>query len=194
MERDVQPNDIDWVFCWRTSTGDVRQGARDTAFNGQPVRYRPSGSKSSAGLRTIVAGRLGTCRRPPTGPRLDEQGAISRMCMFVSGYVNRASLVPARTKGELGVLCDAAHAAVLSGDASEWALAAIHARERVRWAVHIAALPAVIPDFAARVDAPWTLEVREKLVCSWMKGGQILCLDREGRVTGDPRGGHGLRR
>jgi hypothetical protein len=183
MESDVQPNEIDWVFCWRTITGDVRPGGRDTRFNGQPVRYRPRAVSPDAGLRTIVHGREGSCAHPPSGPRLDEQGGISRMALHVWGHVVRAHIVPARTERELRVLRDAAHAAVLSGEASEWALAAIHARRRVHGATHIGATPEVVSDLAARVDAPWTLEVREKLVGSWMKGGQILCLDRDGRVT-----------
>ena len=182
MQRDIQTNEIDWVFCWRTSTGEVRAGARDAAMSGKPVLYQPSTSGPCAGLRTIVRGRVRTCPLPPTGPRLDGQGAITRMCMFVSGYVNSPTLVPARTTRELRVLRDAACAAVRSGDATEWALGAIRARKRVRWAIHLSAPLEVVADLAARVDAPWTLGVREKLVGSWLEGAQISCRDREGRV------------
>lgn len=104
------------------------------------------------------------------------------MCMFLSGYVNNPTLVPARTTRELGALRDAARAAIRSGDASAWALAAIRARKRVRWAIHVSAPAAVVADLAARVDAPWTLDLREKLVGSRMEGAQIFCRDREGRV------------
>jgi hypothetical protein len=183
MESDVKPSEIDWVFCWRTSTGEVRQGARDAAFNGHPVRYRPKAVSPDAGLRTIVLGRMGTCPHRPRGPRLDEQGTISRMAIHVWGHVDRARLVPARTGRELRVLRDAAHAAVQSGEVHEWALAAICARGQVRWAVHVGGAPAFVAALAARVGAPWTVEVREKLVGSRMNGSQVFCLDGEGHVT-----------
>lgn len=183
MQRDdIRPNQIDWVFCWRTSTGDVRPGARDATFNGKPVRYQPSGTGSGRGLRTIVHGRVRTCPLPPTGPRLDQQGAISRMCMFVSGYVDSAALVPARTEAELAILRDYARAAVRTGDASSWALAAFRARGEVRWAIHLGAALAVVSDAAERVDAPWTLDIREKPAGTWVKGAQIFCRDRDGGV------------
>jgi hypothetical protein len=147
------------------------------------VRYQPSALGYNAGLRTIVHGRLHTCPRPPTGPRLDEQGGISRGSLYVWGYVTHALLVPARNGRELAVLQAAAHAAVLSGDASEWALAAIHTRSQVYWAIHLGARPEVVAELAARVDAARTFEVREKQIGSWVKGAQISCLDREGQVT-----------
>jgi hypothetical protein len=182
MQRDLRANEIDWVFCWRTSTGDVHPGARDAAWNGKPVRYQPSGTAPERGLRTIVRGRVRTCPLPPTGPRLDGQGAISRMCMFVSGYVHTPTLVPARTEGELAVLRDAARAAVLSGAASAWALGVIRGRGEERFAIHISASLAIVTGIAQRVDAPWTLDVREKPAGTWVKGAQILCRDREGSV------------
>lgn len=96
MQRDIQTNEIDWVFCWRTSTGEVRPGARDAAMNGKPVLYQPSASRPGTGLRTIVRGRVRTCPLPPTGPRLDGQGAITRMCLFLTGYVNSPTRVSTR--------------------------------------------------------------------------------------------------
>ena len=182
MQRDIRANEIDWVFCWRTSTGDVRPGARDTAMNGRPVRYQPSGTAPERGLRTIVRGRVRTCPLPPTGPRLDRQGAISRMCMFLSGYVDRPTLVPARTEDELAILRDAARAAVQSGAASTWSLAAIRARGEVRWAIDLSAPASVVSAVAERVDAPWTLDIREKPAGTWLKGAQIFCRDRNGSV------------
>jgi hypothetical protein len=184
VQRDIQPNEIDWVFCWRTSTGEVRPGARDTQMNGRPVPYQQNGVRAERGLRTIVRGRLRTCPRPPVGPRLDQQGAITRMCLFVQGEVTSATLVPARTRRELEALREAARAAVLRGDAKEWALAAIRARRRVRWAIHIGAPRAVVSDLARRIDAPWTLDVREKLVGDGVKGAQIFCVDGVGRLAG----------
>jgi hypothetical protein len=100
------------------------------------------------------------------------------MCGFVAGYIARATLVPARDAGELDVLREAARAAVQSGDATEWALAAVRARRRRFMAIHIGAPPAVVAHVAARIEAPWTLEVRE-VVGSWMKGTKLVCLGRD---------------
>ena len=50
MQRDIHTNEIDWVFCWRTSTGEVRAGARDTHMNGARVLYQPSASRPDTGL------------------------------------------------------------------------------------------------------------------------------------------------
>jgi hypothetical protein len=180
MRHDIRPSEIDCVFCWRTITGGVRPGSRDTKFNGKPVPYNAEGRAASAGLHSSVSGRA--CTHRPFGPRLDEQGCISRMCGFVAGYVTPATLVPARDAGGLDVLREAARAAVHSGDAAEWALAAVHARGRRFMAIHIGAPPAVVADVAGRIEAPWTLEVREKVVGSWMKGAQIVCLGRDGLV------------
>jgi hypothetical protein len=180
VQRDIQANEIDWVFCWRTSTGEVRPGARDTRMNGKSVPYQPSGARPEAGLRTIVRGRVRTCPLPPIGPRLDGQGAISRMCAFVWGYVTEPRVVPARDERELGVLRDSARAAVLSGEASAWALASFRARGEVRWAIHVSALSAVVRELADRVAAPWTLEIKEKPHGTWLKGAQIFCSGREG--------------
>lgn len=183
MQHDVQPDEIDWVFCWCTSTGDIRPGARKVAMPGRPLACNPDTLRPDAGLRTIVRGREGTCPHPQRGPRLDEQGGISRMGIFVWGYVVRPHIVPARTEHELELLRCAARDAVLSGKATEWALAAIHARGQTRWGIHIAAPAAFVSDLVARVNAPWTLEVREKFVGSSTKGSQIFCMDREGRTT-----------
>jgi hypothetical protein len=184
VQRDIEPNEIDWVFCWRTIIGEVRPGARDGAWNGKRVPYQPRGGRpEESGLRTIVRGRVRTCPRPPIGPRLDGQGSISRMCGFLCGHVTHGSVVPARNMRELRALRDAARAALVAGDASVWALAAIRARGRVRWAIHLGAPSAVVSELAERVDAPWRLDLHEKLVGSWVKGSQIFCRDREGRVT-----------
>ena len=180
MQRDIQANEIDWVFCWRTSTGDVRPGARDTSVNGRPVPYRPDAVKPEAGIRAIVRGRVRTCPFPPIGPSLDQQGAISRMCAFGWGYVTEPWIVPARDERELGVLREAARAAVRSGDASVWALASLRARGEVRWAIHVSALPAVVRELANRVGAAWTLRVKEKLYGTWLKGAQIFVSSVEG--------------
>lgn len=59
----------------------------------------------------------------------------------------------------------------------------ICARERVCWAIHIAAPPAVVSDIARRLEAPRILEIREKRDGSWVKGAQLFCRDLEGRVT-----------
>ena len=181
-ERQIQPNAIDWVFCWRTSTGEVRAGARDTRMNGAPAPYRPWGMRPEDGLRTIVRGRVLSCPCPPLGPRLDQQGAISRMVCFVSGHVTHPSVVPARDERELDVLRDAARAAVRSGEAREWSLAVIRAGREERWALHIGASAAVVSALAARIDAPWRLEIREKREGSWVKGAEIVCVNRDERV------------
>lgn len=183
MLRDLRPNDIDWIFCWRTSTGEVSPGARDVSLKLGSVRYQPAALGNDAGLRTVVHGRLQACSRPPTGPRLDEPGGISRGSLFVWGYVTHAFLIPARTGRELTTLQAAAHAAVLSGDATEWALAAILAGGRVYWAIHLGARPEVVAELATRIQATRTLEVREKQVGSWVKGAQILSRDLDGRVA-----------
>ena len=183
MQRDLQPNEIDWVFCWRTSTGEVSPGSRDASMNLGAVRYQPSALGHNAGLRTIVRGRLHTCPQAPIGPRLDEQGGISRGSLFVWGYVSHAFLVPARNGRELAMLQAAAHAAVLAGDATEWSLATVQGRGKLYWAIHLGAHPEVVSHIAARVDAPWTLEVREKTIGSYVKGSQIASRDREGNVT-----------
>ena len=172
MQRDVRRNEMDWVFCWPTSTGEVRPGARDTTMNGRPVRYQPGRDKAGSGLRTIVRGRAHACARAPRGFRLDEQGGISRMGCFVRGEATKASLVPARDEAELEVLQEAARAAVLSGDASEWALAEIGGGGGVRWALHVGAAAAVVAAIAARVAAPWTLRVGENEIVGVDRGGR----------------------
>jgi hypothetical protein len=104
------------------------------------------------------------------------------MVCFVSGHVTDASVVPARDERELEVLRDAARAAVRSGDAREWSLAVIRAGRKERWALHIGATSAVVSELAARIDAPWWLDVRENVAQSRADGAEILCVDREGRV------------
>jgi hypothetical protein len=55
------------------------------------------------------------------------------MCCFVGGYVTHAALVPARDARELEILRDAARGAVLSGEASEWALGVVTPRSESGW-------------------------------------------------------------
>jgi hypothetical protein len=173
MQRELSPNEVDWVFCWRTSTGEVRPGARDRGA----VQYQPDTVRSERGLRTIVRGRAGKVR--PTGPRLDEQSARSRGELFVWGYVTHGALVPARTERELHQLENAARAAIVAGRASEWSLAGVGARGRVRWAVRLGqqgqdeVSPPLVAEMAERVGAPWTLRVEEN---------GLVCVDRWGRT------------
>lgn len=175
MKRELTPNEVDWVFCWRTSTGEVRPGGRDSGA----ARYEPHTVRPERGLRTIMRGRLSTCPTRPTGPRLDEQGARSRRDLFVWGYVTHGALVPARNERELRILEDAARDAIFAGDASEWSLAAVGARGGVHWAVRISQegqdelAPSLVADLAARVEAPWTLRVEEN---------RVAFVDRFGRV------------
>jgi hypothetical protein len=84
--------------------------------------------------------------------------------------------------GELAVLRAAAREAVVTGDVREWAFAAICLEKRVCWAIHIAAQPTVLANIAKRVAAPWTLDIEEMRVGSWVKGSQLSCRDLEGRV------------
>jgi hypothetical protein len=104
------------------------------------------------------------------------------MVCFVSGHVTHPSVVPARNDQELEVLRDAASAAVRSGQAKEWSLALLRAGRQERWAVHVGAPPAIVSALAARIDAPWRLEISEQRCGSWVKGAEILCVDSEGRV------------
>jgi hypothetical protein len=181
VQRDIQTNEIDWVFCWRTGTGEVRARTRDARWNGALLPYRGEDLRQEDGLRTIVRGRVRTCPYPPLGPRLDQQGSISRMCCFMGGHVTHPCVVPARDEHELAVLRDAARAAVRSGEAQEWSLAVIRAGREERWALHIGAPAAVVSELATRIDAPWRLEIGEKRG-AWVKGADIVCVDREGRV------------
>ncbi|HEX7600202.1 MAG TPA: hypothetical protein VF316_01310 [Polyangiaceae bacterium] len=175
MKRELTPNEVDWVFCWRTSTGEVRPGGRDSGAK----RYDPRTVRPERGLRTIMRGRLSTCPTRPTGPRLDEQGARSRRDLFVWGYATHGALVPVRNERELRILEDAARDAILAGDASEWSLAGVGARGGVQWAVRVsqrgqdALAPALVAEMAALVEAPWTLRVEEN---------RVVFLDRFGRV------------
>ena len=185
MQRDIQPNEIDWVFCWRTSTGEICPGARDTHVNGAPVHYRPEGQRSEDGLITIVDGRARP--RRSLGFQLNDQGAISRMGIFRWGYVTRPSIIPARDLRELEELQRAAHNAIVAGEATECALASIHANERDRWALHINAPAAVVRKIATGVDAPWTINIGEKDFeredgTTWLKGARMVCLDLEGHT------------
>jgi hypothetical protein len=185
MQHDIRPGEIDCVFCWRTSTGEVGERARDTTYNGQPVRYRPDRWKMVEGLHTSVDGRA--CLHPSTGFRLSHQGSISRMGCFVAGCVTRPALVPARDARELGILRDAARGAVLSGDASEWALGTIHAGRREWLAIHVGAPESVVASLARRVKAPWTLNIDEKLErrangTSCSNGTRLRFLGTEGTV------------
>lgn len=172
MQRELTPREIDWVFCWRTSTGEVRPGAR----NAGALQYRPHAVGSERGLRTLVRGRAHTS--PATGPRLDQLGALSRAGGYVEGFVTHGTLVPARTERELRVLEEAAHAAVLAGDATEWSLAVIGARNKLHWALRIAQIaqdgpsPDLVAALVARVMARWTLRVSEN---------RIIYMDRDGR-------------
>jgi hypothetical protein len=95
----------------------------------------------------------------------------------------RVSLVPARTVRELELLQDAARLAVLSGHASDWSLAAIGTRKRVRcWALVIspraqeggASPEETVAELAARVQTSWTLRIEDN---------RIVYADREGRLT-----------
>jgi hypothetical protein len=193
MSHDVRLDEIDCIFCWRTCTGEVREGARDMTFNGRPACYRPDGHAPEEGLRTVVDGRATTGSRPPAGFRLSEQGAISRMACHVAGFVTSPSLVPARNARELEELRAAASAAIRADVASEWALAAIHAGPRRIVAVHIAARADVVTDLADLVAAPWTIDIREKVVDHSYAGVRIACFDRRERRTmileGDSRFG-----
>lgn len=173
MQRELSPNEVDWVFCWRTSSGEVRSGTRDRGN----VRYQPDTVRSERGLRTIVRGRASMAR--PTGPRLDEQSARSRGELFVWGYVTHGTLVPARSERELRVLEDGARAAILAGRATEWSLAGVGARGHVRWAVRLSqqgqdeVSPPLVAEMAERVGAPWTLRLAEN---------RLVCVDRWGRT------------
>ena len=180
LRHELRPEEIDAVFCWRTITGGIRDGARDTTFNGHPVRYEPSRRTLETGLCTVVHGRPRGSARPPSGFRLNDQSSTSRMACFVAGYVTRAQVVPARDEGELDRLRHAAGDAVRSGAATEWAMVAIHARRQRFPAVHVDGPPAVVAELAALVDAPWTLVVHEKVVDFRMDGAQIACLNRDG--------------
>lgn len=184
MQRDVRLNEIDWVFCWRTSTGEVRPGGRDTKFNGNPVRYCPDGVGPNEGLITIVDGRPRPRRK--LGFSLNDQGGISRMGIFVWGHVTSACVIPARSRRELEALQRAAHDTVTSGEAREWALTSIHAGKRVRWGIHVAAKVEVVRRIATTVSAPWILDIAEKDHTredgsSWPKGARIVSRDLEGR-------------
>jgi len=178
MQHDIQPSQVTCVFCWRTSTGEVASGARDAAFNGRPVAYRPEQVPEGAGLHTSVNGRI--CGHPPIGASLNAQGCIGRMSAFLWGYVMHAHLVPARDARELEILRDAARRAIVSGDAREWALAAIHAGDREWLAIHVAAPASIVASFARRVGAPWTVTAEEKSGRNWPKGAKLCFYDREG--------------
>ena len=200
MQDDILPGEIDCVFCWRTATGEVGDGVRDTSFSGRPVPYRPDARRVVEGLRTTVEGRR--CPHRPTGFRLADQGGISRMCSFVAGDVTHPTLVPARNAREFEVLRGAARGAVLAGDAAEWSVAALHAGPREWLAIHIGAQPSVVASFARRVKAPWTLCINEVVAKapkgrgSRIKGGELRFYDRRGRVLqiieGDTRFDHAV--
>jgi len=194
MQRDIRPGEIDCVFCWRTITGEVRDGARDTKYNGRPARYQPERRSMVQGLHTSVDGR--TCTHRATGFRLSDQGGISRMGCFVAGFVTGPTLVPARNVGELEILRDAARGAVLSGDANEWALGAIQAGKREWLAIHIGARSSVVASLGRRVNAAWTIDIDEKSEKradgrgSHRNGARLRFLDVEGRVL-ETRDGDG---
>ena len=80
MRNDVRANDIDWVFCWRAATGGVADpGQRVIRMNGKLVRPGPLPAIRGSGA--IVCGRENS-REQPRGPRLDQQGVVSRMAAF----------------------------------------------------------------------------------------------------------------
>jgi hypothetical protein len=185
MQDDIRSGEIDCVFCWRTSTGEVAEGARDAGYNGRPVRYRPDNWRMVEGLHTSLNGRV--CAHQSTGVRLSHQGTVSRMGCFVIGYVTHAVLVPARDSRELEILRDAAREAVLSGGAKEWALGTIHAGEREWLAIHVGASSSLVASLAGRVKASWTLDIEEKVETkangnSWPNGARLRFLDTDGTV------------
>ena len=183
MQRDIQPNEIDWVFCWRTSTGEICPGARDTHVNGAPVHYRPEGQRSEDGLITIVDGRARP--RRSLGFPLNDQSGLSRMGLFRWGYVTRPSMIPARNDLELKALQEAAHEAIAAGEASEWTLASVRANGREHGALHVGAPTAIVRKIATRVNAPWILTIDEKDFArddgtTWVDGARIVCSALEG--------------
>lgn len=138
MQRDLLPDELDWVFCFRTAIGGVRGRARWSSLNGRPVPYQPHTVPPEQGLRFIVRGRTRACPLPPVGPRLDERGL----------------LVPARDAHELDVLHDRAFALLHEGRATEWALAALAAGGQQRWGLYLSALEELVTELGRRIETP----------------------------------------
>lgn len=121
--------DLHWVFCWRTVTGEVREGGRDTRFGGRAVPYAP-GSSPLKGLRWIVEGHVRKSPRPPTGPRLDHQGTLSRMGLHVRGFVKDGDVLVVENLASLHVLREEVQGAFARGELAEWAAAAVRVGRR----------------------------------------------------------------
>lgn len=79
-----------WVFIWPVGFGRLIPGVRDTAMNGNPVKYKPD--VSGNGLLWIRSGAAPPLQGEP-GFRLRAQGAIGRMSIFVWGYVTSGWIV-----------------------------------------------------------------------------------------------------
>jgi hypothetical protein len=159
MQRDVEPDDLDWVFCFGTRLGAVHDRARWGSMNGQPVPYQPHTHGPDQGVRYVVRGRIRTCPLPPVGPRLDQQGMFSRLACWVAGYVTDGTIIPARDLAELEALRVRAAAVVREGLATEWALAAISVGGREQWGLSLAGPEALLAEIAAHVDAPFQLRL-----------------------------------
>jgi hypothetical protein len=115
----------DWVFIWPVGFGRVIPGARDTAMNGKPVKYKPDASGNGVvWIRRGVAAPLQGDR----GFRLRDQGAISRMGIFVWGYVTSGWIVArsaAHDEGDLTRLRALADETVDQGLCDWWAPAMV---------------------------------------------------------------------
>jgi hypothetical protein len=161
MQRDVLPEALDWVFCYRTELGAVHDRARWASMNGRPVPYQPHTHGPDQGVRYVVRGRVRSCPLPPVGPRLDQQGMFSRLSCWVAGYVTSGTVIPARDPAELETLCARASELVREGRVKEWALAELSADGLRQWGISLAAREALVAELAAHVDAPFRLRLDE---------------------------------
>jgi len=115
----------DWVFIWPVGFGRVITGVRDTAMNGNPVKYKPD--VSGNGLVWIRHGAAAPLQGE-RGFRLRAQGAIGRMSIFVWGYVTSGWIVSrneAHDAGDLTRLRALADETVDQGLCDSWAPAMV---------------------------------------------------------------------
>jgi hypothetical protein len=159
MQRDILPEDLDWVFCFTRAIGAVPDRARGASSNVQSILPPPAACPR--GVRYVVRGRIQTCPLPPRGPRLDQQGMFERLASWAAGYVTSGTVIPARDFAALEVLRERAAALVETGRAKGWALAAISGGGREQWGLSLDAPEALLAEVAAHVDAPFRIRLDE---------------------------------
>jgi hypothetical protein len=148
------------VFGCATILGGVAPGARDTSFNGRPVRYVPAPELGS-GARWCAESWL-ALGRGTRGVAARDQGAISRFAMHVSGQVTSGTVVVVPDEQVDRAAALAAGLLGPDGDGvptwREWSMALVRQPGRTRLAVRLGGGEGAARALAADLDVEWFIE------------------------------------